>query len=76
MEPGHPRVILPHRGTKSKQERGGDKEARWEAALWLEAIGPPAKEAVPALGTALSDAEERARSKAVEALGALRSSAT
>jgi HEAT repeat protein len=51
------------------------KESRWEAALWLHKMGPPAKEAVPALCAALSDQDDRLRSKVAEALGAIHSQA-
>jgi HEAT repeat protein len=46
--------------------------AHWEAALWLYHMGPAAKDAVPSLCKVLGKAEERTRSKAAEALTAIR----
>jgi HEAT repeat protein len=43
-----------------------------EAALWLSRIGPPAKEAVPALCRVLKKGDEDARAKVAEALAAIR----
>jgi HEAT repeat protein len=52
-----------------------ENRSQWEAALWLSEIGPSAKDAVPALCKALKKAEKDTRSKAVEALTAIRAQA-
>src|SRR5262249_4562651 len=50
-----------------------DKESfvRWEAAAALGAIGPAAKDAVPALTKALADSSSAVRRNAAEALGTI-----
>jgi HEAT repeat protein len=45
--------------------------SHWEAALWLSYIGPPAKDAVPALCRALRKGDDDTRAKAAEALAAI-----
>jgi HEAT repeat protein len=59
-------IVVPHLIRALEDRR--DAEWRWQAALLLGVIGPPAKEAVPALTRALNDSEPRVRDAARTAL--------